>query len=317
MSVRVALALVSLLSGCQMLAGVEEGELAPSAGSSGGGSTAAGAAAGRSGGAGSPGAGGTAGLAASGGTAGLAASGGAAGASGGAAGGTAGGTAGGPGNGYADVVLADSPIGYYRFNEKTTPDCLDSSGQANHGTYFGNVTLERPGALAGEPDTAIHVQDGARAEMGDVFDFVGRQPFSIEVWLFPESIAGNGILGKSSYTTSEGYRGIFFAFGPGGDLRFIWATSNTSNTVSGPNLPLDRFSHVVGTFDGVTLRLYVDAQLVQTREPGGDLENNAEPFQIGRATNWGRFGGVIDELAIYDYALPHSRIDTHYRAGSE
>jgi hypothetical protein len=58
-----------------------------------------------------------------------------------------------PASAYADQVLADSPISYWRLGETSGSTASDATG-VNPGTYIGGVTLGQPGALTGDPNSA-------------------------------------------------------------------------------------------------------------------------------------------------------------------
>ncbi len=51
---------------------------------------------------------------------------------------------------YADVVLADSPLAYYRLGESSGTTMTDSSGNGRHGTYVGSPTLGAAGLVPGD-----------------------------------------------------------------------------------------------------------------------------------------------------------------------
>jgi len=59
------------------------------------------------------------------------------------------------GSPYASAILADHPSIYYRLDETAGPTAFDSSGQGQNGQYGAGVTYNVPGALAGDPDTAV------------------------------------------------------------------------------------------------------------------------------------------------------------------
>jgi len=52
---------------------------------------------------------------------------------------------------YAAIVLGDSPIGYWRFNEPSGTTAYDISGNNNHGTLNGLVTLGHGSLLTSDP----------------------------------------------------------------------------------------------------------------------------------------------------------------------
>lgn len=72
--------------------------------------------------------------------------------------------------------------------------------------------------------------------------------------------------------------------------------------------------HVVGTYDGVISRLYVNGIQVASQTIGGGSIGG--PLRIGTwdaAQYW--FSGVIDEVAVYDRVLSDSEILAHYNTG--
>jgi YVTN family beta-propeller protein len=82
--------------------------------------------------------------------------------------------------------------------------------------------------------------------------------------------------------------------------------------LEGPNgLPVNQWTHVAGTYDGATLRLYLNATQVATQSRTGSLEVNNAVVRIGGNTYSGEFfPGRIDELRIYNRALSQSEIQT-------
>jgi hypothetical protein len=78
--------------------------------------------------------------------------------------------------------------------------------------------------------------------------------------------------------------------------------------------------HVVGTYDGKRIRIYVDGKLESSTRYDKPL--NAAGFGGAIAyPGWGdlptpHFDGNIDEVAIYSHALTAKRVQAHYRRGS-
>jgi Concanavalin A-like lectin/glucanases superfamily len=68
--------------------------------------------------------------------------------------------------------------------------------------------------------------------------------------------------------------------------------------------PVDRWSHVAVTYDGVRLRLYVDGTQVSSRAITGTIRTTTDPLWIGGNRPYGEyFEGVIDEVRVYKRAL--------------
>jgi hypothetical protein len=83
------------------------------------------------------------------------------------------------------------------------------------------------------------------------------------------------------------------------------------NAVGSAPLPLDQWSHLAVTYDGSSLRLYVDGSLVSTAAVSGSIEPSSGPLRIGGNSVWDEwFAGLIDEVRVYNRALSQSEIQT-------
>jgi hypothetical protein len=73
-------------------------------------------------------------------------------------------------------------------------------------------------------------------------------------------------------------------------------------------LPTNVWTHLAATFDGTEARLYVN----------GEIKGRSLPTQPSGKTPlplaWGGIQGSLDELAIYDHAVPMARIAAHIAA---
>src|SRR5262245_15557071 len=93
------------------------------------------------------------------------------------------------GDSYAQVVLGDHPLAYWRFDEKMPPIAADSATGAHPGTYAPGVTLGAKGAIVGHDGGAAAFDNGEElVAMGNVFSFEGRATFSLEAWIFPTAL---------------------------------------------------------------------------------------------------------------------------------
>ena len=75
--------------------------------------------------------------------------------------------------------------------------------------------------------------------------------------------------------------------------------------------------HVVGTYDGAYVRLYVNGVLVAANPANGQMTDYGEDVRIGTLTNRSDYTpGTIDEVTIYELALNGDEIRAIYEAGS-
>ncbi len=73
--------------------------------------------------------------------------------------------------------------------------------------------------------------------------------------------------------------------------------------------PVDRWTHLAVTYDGTTLRLYVNGSQVSSRALTGTILGTDDPLWIGGNRPYGEyFQGVIDDVRVYDRALRPSEV---------
>jgi len=179
------------------------------------------------------------------------------------------------------------------------------AGTGDHTSYGGAV------ADVGKIGNALScdgVDDYLVAGSESQFDFAGA--FSLEAWVYPTVSDINytkGIIAKNSDADANG-----FGLGHYHD-NWLWWISGSS-ILSTSSFSLNTWHHVVGTFDGSTLHLYVDGGEIGT-PASATLSNNNAPLTIGR---WIREGAVqrfwtgsLDDARIYSRALSPAEIAYH------
>jgi hypothetical protein len=72
-------------------------------------------------------------------------------------------------------------------------------------------------------------------------------------------------------------------------------------------VPVNRWSHLALTYDGATLRLYVNGSQASSRATTGTIRSTTDPLWIGGNHPYGEyFQGLIDQVRVYDRVLrPH------------
>jgi hypothetical protein len=224
---------------------------------------------------------------------------------------------------YAQTVLADSPLAYWRLDEPAgATTALDSSGNGVNGTYVGTFTHAVAGALVNDPDTAAGF-DGATAfvDVGAVFPFAGTVPCSLEAWANPVvDVDYHGLISRNDEATGPTYGWLMYiepSSAPFYDysrhqsptVRVIAQSSYTATT--------GVWAHVVATFDGTSLLLYVNGNL-ETSVPNTVSLPTATSHLVLGAENGGLsswWHGTLDEIAVYDHVLTQARVTEHYKVG--
>jgi len=224
--------------------------------------------------------------------------------------------------GYAAEVIADSPIAYWRLGETSGTTAVDEVG-TNDGTYVGSPTLGATGLLAGESDTAVDFapSDSDYVEVADSPAISPTAALTLEAWVefdalpvtYPRIIAKDDTAGQSYQLLVEASTSKpFFRVKDSTDTTWHGGVFDTA-------LNAGEAYHLVGTFDGTTLRAYVNGtQEATTYSFTGAVNDGATVLRFGRHGNLSGsyWDGRIDEVAIYDSALSSTRVQAHYDAGA-
>jgi hypothetical protein len=76
-------------------------------------------------------------------------------------------------------------------------------------------------------------------------------------------------------------------------------------------LAVNTWSYLTETYDGSTLRLYVNGALVASTAHTGAIASSTNPLQIGGDSIYGQyFAGLIDEVRVYNTALTAAQIQS-------
>jgi hypothetical protein len=225
---------------------------------------------------------------------------------------------------YSTAVLGDSPVGYWRLNDTSTT-AVDLGSGGNNGTYMttggGTYTQNQPGPLTGSVSTTF---TGGHSLGGYIsiptFNAVptGPNSFSYEAWVKPTTNAATlGIIGYGTVSATNQFNGFRFNGSGGNSILSNYFWNNDLNILAFSPLA-GSWHHVVATWDGSVRKMYVDGMLI-----GFDLSvrPNFDPvagnFNIGfdNSVDQNYFQGSLSEVALYNYALTPSQIQSHLSAG--
>jgi Concanavalin A-like lectin/glucanases superfamily len=75
-------------------------------------------------------------------------------------------------------------------------------------------------------------------------------------------------------------------------------------------------TYVVGTYDGSTLRLYVDGSLVAQQSSSLPVNTGSAPVELGSFLGGESWYGTLDDVAVYRRALDVDSLRRHYKVGT-
>jgi uncharacterized repeat protein (TIGR01451 family) len=211
---------------------------------------------------------------------------------------------------------ADQPRGFWRLGDPAgSATAADASGNGLTAAVDPGVSLGQPGVIAG--DTAATFNGGGAAVVTPASPLLDlSSAVSVEAWVRPTAAGQNG--GIFEKTVSGWVNSQYMLMLEAGVAKFRVRTSaGALSPVDGPVLPINTWSHLVGTFDGTTLRLYVNGALAASAAATGPLASGSGPAYLGRlGQNLYPFQGSIDEVAVFASALSAERVRAHYLGGA-
>ena len=228
---------------------------------------------------------------------------------------------------FAAEEVGPGPVAYWKFDEGQGQTAYDSSSNKNNGT-LGNST----GIDAYDPTWVTNDQ----CVSGKCLKFDGSASFvnpgtgsslnitnaiTVEAWVNPAQWAGvdpnemiiynRGVYSSNNQGFLVGLLGQNLWFQLGNGSTFVTITSSS-------NYSINKFQHVVFTWDGSTMKMYINGvQDATTGSITGSISYYVTTARIG-AEHWGYnarvFNGFIDDVKIYPYARTAAQIQADYNA---
>jgi hypothetical protein len=252
---------------------------------------------------------------------------------------------------FSNAVMNLNPVAYWPLQETALPPAPDmeinlgSLGAAGNAVYSStNVIKGQPPIPGDASDFSVGTSITAAGSFLAVPTTGGAAtlpagPFTVEVWVNPTNVTtASTIIGQTGPVGSGGLSGGANSAGwslnvgyipslnlsMSGTITFhvfngIGSSGGAEATFASSSFAPNSWYHIVGVYDGTNAFLEVNTVLSSFRSISGSQALDAwDPLTIGcgRGLNNNKFGGSIDEVAIYTNALSTNRINAHYAAGS-
>jgi hypothetical protein len=218
---------------------------------------------------------------------------------------------------YAEAVLADRPVLYWRLDETVGP-YADRGGVAElAGELEGEVERGVAGAIAGDGDRAVgFASAGSVVNVAVVERYASAESASFELWCYwrtlPAIGAHSSLINAETYP-STGFR-LDFTF-QGYPSVLLWPGPSPVEVRSSRPMPELVWSHVVLVLRPDGTDLHVNGALTaSSTEVLAD--RSADALAIGRFHGTG-VDALIDEVAVYAHALDPDRIRAHFALGRD
>jgi len=163
------------------------------------------------------------------------------------------------------------------------------------------------GANALEFDGSNYVNCGTSSSLE-----ITGSTITLEAWIKPASFGSAGCYANTIVSKEGGStHGFGLRCGGNGLLDFYVSQGWYAPGVTSPENALKTgiWQHVAGTYDGDTIRLYVNSQLVAKAQYTVSISYTSDPLYLASSYTWGRaFDGVIDEVRVWNVCRTASQL---------
>jgi hypothetical protein len=229
---------------------------------------------------------------------------------------------------YSSLVLAANPAAYYQLSDSGAT-LTDAGTNAINGT-LGSSVVHNVQPLTSEPNVASGFPGGAYTLNGAGFvapnaNFQTGSGITVEAWIVESALnSSHTDVPLVAYGMSPGYA-YELMIGAQNQLRFRVHTGGPATYYSAYGAtPLQpgKAYHVVGTYDGATVSVYVNGVLNGSISATGGLHYGSVAPSSGGLVIGGAFGasnplfgGDAEDVALYQRSLASSDVAAHYNAG--
>ena len=214
------------------------------------------------------------------------------------------------------MTINDAITYYSMDNEDISGTVLYDVAGSNNGT-LNNITADTGKIANARSFNGSSSYIGVPQQV--ITDIIAADAWTIACWIKH----GATIDVQGEYLFAGGNGGSFLGTGVGinikstGEFRaFVGYSGSAPIAESTATINDDAWHHVVATYDGTTIRLYVDNQAdgsISAPSPTWSTANNVE---IGKLSSTRHWDGLIDEFAIYDRALSPTEVGDLYNSGN-
>lgn len=217
---------------------------------------------------------------------------------------------------YESVKLALTPVAWYRNDEETGTQMVDSSGNVHHHTYspLGTFILGQLSGVETVPSSrSVYSDHGIvrwEVELGDEFD--SRVNFTWECLVLTTETIGTGVaIGRGENLNRLLIAGSAPAFGCSFILKVGGSTFDVDANV---DFLTNAFYHLIAVRNGPVMRLMMNGVTVGSRSdlpPSTpiDVDSPTDKIGLGGTSHNQTFPwlGLSEEFTFYDYALTEAQ----------
>ena len=198
-------------------------------------------------------------------------------------------------------------VAAYGFEEGSGLSVADASGNGNSGAILGAMWM--PEGRFGSAlsfngiDDQVVVTDSASLDL--------TNGMTVSAWVYPLALNGWGTVVMKETSDDLAYA-LYADNGSSRPAGYVKIGGSTYSVTGNSSLALNLWTHLALTYDGTTLRLFVDGVEQDNRALTGSIEVSSQPLRIGGNTVWSTedFNGRLDEVRVFNRALSLGEIET-------
>jgi hypothetical protein len=199
----------------------------------------------------------------------------------------------------------------YAFGEGSGTTTADISGNLNTGS-LSNVTWTTSGKIG---SALVFNGSSSRVNINDAASLDLTTGMTLEAWIYPTTSSGwRSVILKES-TNGLAY-GLYASDDAGRPAVYINTGGIDLSATSSTALTVNSWTHLAATYDGSSLKLYVNGSQAASISTSGSLKATTGALMVGGNAVWGEyFSGTIDETRVYNRALSQSEIQADMSTG--
>ena len=213
---------------------------------------------------------------------------------------------------YATADLAEGLVVYFTFDNVKGKTIVDDSGNGLDADIIANTDI-----VKGKYGDAIRITavgaDCVNVPAADELKITGE--ITMAAWINQDSWATDAQwFDKNCHNGGEHSSYGIGAFQGGKNFNMFLGTGNSRPTLNKPHaMDTKKWIHVVGTYDGATMKVYVDGEVAAEQDQKIDFKGtNDQDLRIGYSKdrpNYTFENGSIDEAAVWRRALSEDEIN--------
>jgi hypothetical protein len=210
-------------------------------------------------------------------------------------------------------AVSSGLVASYNFNEGAGTTVTDGSGSGNAGSIF-QATWYSAGKF-GKALSFDGSNDYVSVNDSPSLDLTNRM--TLEAWVRPTASSGwrTVLMKENGSEMSYGMYARESSNRPSAWMRVNPTSGSSQSAGATPGLTLNAWSHMAATYDGASLKLYINGTLRATKTQTGSMYVSSNALKFGGNAVWGEyFAGQLDEIRIYNRALTPSEIQTDMNA---